>query len=175
LQKNHNRKILLKSKIRPNEEHMTDAPVEPTIETTKKKVNLLKPTGTNDFLPEDMDKRRWLTRIIEDHFLTYGYQQIMIPTYDFFELYRIRSGEKIINDIFTFMDPPSHRSETDAPIFALRPEFTAPLVRFYNSSELMYRQAAKILLCGDLFPLRCSAARTVSGIYPSGGRTLRGR
>jgi histidyl-tRNA synthetase len=105
----------------------------------RKKVNLLKPTGTNDLLPEDMDKRRWLTRVMEDHFLSYGLQQIMIPTYDFFDLYRIRSGEKIINDIFTFLDPPKHRAEENPALYALRPEFTAPLCRLYITSELMYR------------------------------------
>ena len=63
-------------------------------EAPKKRLNLQKPAGTIDFLPEDMDKRRTVIRIIEDHFRSYGYQQIMIPTFDFFNLYVIRSGEK---------------------------------------------------------------------------------
>lgn len=120
---------------------MADQPNPPSEQGSeaKGKYNLQKPTGTIDFLPEDMDKRRQLTRIIEDHFQTYGYQQIMLPEYDFFALYRLRSGEKIINDIFTFYDPPAHRAEKDPELYALRPEFTAPLCRFYISSELMYR------------------------------------
>ncbi|UYP45010.1 Histidine--tRNA ligase [Candidatus Lokiarchaeum ossiferum] len=104
-----------------------------------KKLNLQKPSGTIDFLPEDMEKRRWLTRKIEDSFAKFGIQQIDIPMYDFFDLYRIRSGEKIINDIFTFHDPPKHRATENPPLYALRPEFTAPFVRFYITSELMYR------------------------------------
>ena len=105
----------------------------------KGKLNLQKPSGTIDFFPEEMEKRRWLVRIIEDLFKKFGLEQIEIPMYDFFELYKIRSGEKIINDIFTFYDPPKHRVEENPPLYALRPEFTASLVRCYNSSELMYR------------------------------------
>ncbi len=105
----------------------------------KQKLNLQKPSGTIDFFPEEMEKRRWLVRIIEDLFKKFGLEQIEIPMYDFFELYKVRSGEKIINDIFTFYDPPKHRAEENPPLYALRPEFTASLVRCYNSTELMYR------------------------------------
>jgi len=105
----------------------------------KRKLNLQKPSGTIDFFPEEMEKRRWLVRIIEDLFKKFGLEQIEIPMYDFFELYKVRSGEKIINDIFTFYDPPKHRAEENPPLYALRPEFTASLVRCYNSTELMYR------------------------------------
>lgn len=105
----------------------------------KANINLQKPSGTIDQLPEMMDKRRWLTRFIEDHFQLYGYQQVDIPIYDFFQLYELKSGEKVINDIFTFLDPPKHRAVENPPIYALRPEFTAPLVRAYISTEMMYR------------------------------------
>ncbi len=118
----------------------------------KKKLNLQKPSGTIDFLPEDMDKRRWLTRVIEDLFQQYGIQQIMIPIYDFYELYEVRSGEKIINDIFTFYDPPKHRAAEDPALYALRPEFTASLARAYISSEMMYRpKPQKYFYIGDCF------------------------
>ncbi|QEE17557.1 histidine--tRNA ligase [Promethearchaeum syntrophicum] len=105
----------------------------------KRKLNLQKPSGTIDFFPEEMEKRRWLIRTIEDLFRKFGLEQIEIPMYDFFELYKVRSGEKIINDIFTFYDPPKHRVEENPPLYALRPEYTASLVRCYNSTELMYR------------------------------------
>lgn len=118
----------------------------------KSGLNLQKPTGTLDLLPEDMDKRRWITRFIEDHFRSFGFQQIMIPTYDFYNLYRLRSGEKIINDIFTFYDPPGHRKEINPELYALRPEFTAPLCRFYITSELMYRpKPQKFFYVGTCF------------------------
>ena len=124
----------------------------PENSTPKSGLNLQKPTGTLDLLPEDMDKRRWITRFIEDHFRSFGFQQIMIPTYDFFNLYRLRSGEKIINDIFTFYDPPSHKKEVNPELYALRPEFTAPLCRFYITSELMYRpKPQKLFYVGTCF------------------------
>ena len=120
--------------------------------TPQKKLSLQKPSGTLDFLPEDMDKRRWLTRIIEDLFEQYGIQQIMIPVYDFYALYEFRSGEKIINDIFSFYDPPKHRAAEKPALYALRPEFTASLARAYISSEMMYRpKPQKYFYIGDCF------------------------
>ncbi len=118
----------------------------------KKKVNLQKPSGTMDFLPEEMSKRIWLNQKIQESFSRYGLEQIDIPMYDFFELYKKRSGEKIINDIFTFYDPPKHRAEENPALYALRPEFTAPLVRFYITSELMYRpKPLKLFYIGPCF------------------------
>ena len=105
----------------------------------KRKLNLQKPSGTIDFFPEEMEKRRWLVRVIEDLFRKFGLEQIEIPMYDFFELYKVRSGEEILNDIFTFYDPPKHRAAEDPALYALRPEFTASLARAYISSEMMYR------------------------------------
>ncbi len=99
------------------------------------KINLQKPAGTRDFLPEEMIKRKYLSEIIRTHFESFGFQEVLIPTFEFFKLYEIRSGEKIINDIFTFMDPPKHRDEKDPVLYALRPEFTAPICRFYISDK----------------------------------------
>ncbi|MHA1673215.1 MAG: histidine--tRNA ligase [Promethearchaeota archaeon] len=106
---------------------------------TKEKLNLQSPSGTLDYLPEEMEKYKWVRNKLETVFQQYGYQQIELPMYEFFDIYRKRSGEKVINDIFTFYDPPKHRAAENPPLYALRPEFTASLARFYITSELMYR------------------------------------
>ncbi|MHA1610680.1 MAG: histidine--tRNA ligase [Promethearchaeota archaeon] len=105
----------------------------------KEKLNLQSPSGTIDYLPEEMDKYKWVRNKLETVFQQHGYQQIELPMYEFFDIYRKRSGEKVINDIFTFLDPPKHRAAENPPLYALRPEFTASLARFYITSELMYR------------------------------------
>jgi histidyl-tRNA synthetase len=121
-------------------------------EKKDKKINLQKPSGTIDFLPEEMDKRRWIIRKIEDYFQQFGYQQINIPIYDFYNLYKVKSGEKIINDIFTFYDPPKHRAEVDPELYALRPEYTAPVCRFLITSPLIYRpKPQKLFYIGPCF------------------------
>ncbi|MHA1795136.1 MAG: histidine--tRNA ligase [Promethearchaeota archaeon] len=107
--------------------------------SSKDKINLQRPSGTVDYLPEEMALRRWVESKLVELFEKYGYQQIELPMYEFFDIYKKRSGEKIINDIFTFYDPPKHRAEENPPLYALRPEFTASLVRFFITSELMYR------------------------------------
>ena len=106
---------------------------------TNEKLNLTKPSGTVDFLPEDMEKRRWVRNALERVFERFGYQEIDLPMYEFFDVFKKRSGEKVINDIFTFYDPPAHRAEENPPLYALRPEYTASLARFFITSELMYR------------------------------------
>lgn len=105
----------------------------------QEKLNLQSPSGTIDYLPEEMEKRIWVRNKLESVFQRYGYQEIDLPMYEFFDIYKKRSGEKVINDIFTFYDPPKHRAKENPPIYALRPEFTASLARFFISSELMYR------------------------------------
>lgn len=107
--------------------------------SSSEKINLQRPSGTVDYLPEDMALRRGVELKLAEIFEKYGYQQIELPMYEFFDIYKKRSGEKIINDIFTFYDPPKHRAEENPPLYALRPEFTASLVRFFITSELMYR------------------------------------
>ncbi|MCF2139954.1 MAG: histidine--tRNA ligase [Candidatus Lokiarchaeota archaeon] len=103
------------------------------------KINLQRPSGTIDFLPEEMKKRREVYIKLEKIFQSFGFEQIELPMYEFFEIYKKRSGEKIINDIFTFYDPPKHRADENPALYALRPEYTASLARFYITSELMYR------------------------------------
>ena len=115
-------------------------------------VNLQKPSGTRDFTPGDVQPQIWLQNRIRQFFEQYGFEEVMLPTYDFFTLYEIRSGEKIINDIFTFYDPPKHREEEDPVLYALRPELTAPICRFFITSELShYPQPLKLFYIANCF------------------------
>nr|MDO8112400.1 histidine--tRNA ligase [Candidatus Sigynarchaeota archaeon] len=125
----------------------------------EKKIDLSRPTGTRDFLPTDMSKHRQVEVIVRKALESFGFEEIMTPTFEFFDLFLLRSGEKFRQDVFTFTAPKYQASgETndvspeDARTFVLRPEFTAPVCRFYIQSDMnTYPKPLKIYYCGSVF------------------------
>ena len=81
-----------------------------------------RPRGTRDFLPDEMEKRRAVERIMRRIVESYGYREILTPTFEHLELFTIKSGEGIIEEMYTFKD----KGGRD---LALRPELTAPVMR----------------------------------------------
>jgi histidyl-tRNA synthetase len=83
-----------------------------------------KPKGTRDFLPEEMERRRQIEEKLRDRARSWGYQEVSTPTFEHLELFTIKSGEGIINEIYNFEDKKGQK-------LALRPEITAPVLRMY--------------------------------------------
>ncbi len=81
-----------------------------------------RPRGTRDFLPSEMEKRRALEMIFRETAEKYGYGEIKTPVFEHLELFTIKSGEGIIQEIYNFKD----KGGRD---LALRPELTAPVTR----------------------------------------------
>ncbi len=95
------------------------------------KVRIERPRGTRDFLPDEMEKRREIERIMREIAESYGYREIATPTFEHLELFTIKSGEGIVEEMYTFKD----KSGRD---LALRPELTAPVMRmFVNECSVM--------------------------------------
>ena len=92
---------------------------------------LQKPRGTRDFLPEEMEQRRDVEMRMRAVSRKWGYREICTPTFETQELYTIRSGEGIINEMYVFEDK-GGRS------LALRPEGTAAVLRMYvNEAKVL--------------------------------------
>ncbi|WP_457612617.1 histidine--tRNA ligase [Methanocaldococcus sp.] len=83
-----------------------------------------KPRGTRDFLPEEMKKRRYVENKLREVFERYGYEEILTPTFESFELISKKTGEEIRKQLYVFKDHGGRE-------MALRPEMTSPVVRFY--------------------------------------------
>ncbi len=83
-----------------------------------------RPRGTRDFLPEEMAKRRYVENRLRDVAVRWGYGEIKTPTFENIELFTLKSGEGILGEIYNFKD------KGDREI-ALRPELTAPVIRMY--------------------------------------------
>jgi len=87
-------------------------------------VKIEKPRGTRDFLPDEMEKRRAIEKVMRKIAESYGYREVLTPTFEHLELFTIKSGEGIVEEIYAFKD----KSGRD---LALRPELTAPVMRMY--------------------------------------------
>jgi histidyl-tRNA synthetase len=90
-----------------------------------------RPRGTRDFLPEEMEKRRGIERIMREIAESFGYREISTPVFEHLELFTLKSGESIVEEMYTFKDKSGRW-------LALRPELTAPAMRlFVNECSVM--------------------------------------
>ena len=81
------------------------------------------PKGTRDFLPEDMAVRRHVEAAWREASIRHGFEEIEGPTFEHLGLYTVKSGEGIVNELFSF------RRAGGSDDYALRPEFTPTLAR----------------------------------------------
>ncbi len=83
-----------------------------------------KPRGTRDFLPDEMEARRSIEATMREAARRFGYREVCTPEFEDLELFTIRSGEGIMQEMYVFEDK-GGRS------LALRPEITAAVIRMY--------------------------------------------
>jgi histidyl-tRNA synthetase len=94
-------------------------------------VKIERPRGTRDFLPDEMEKRRKIEGKMRKIAESFGYREIATPTFEHLQLFTLKSGEAIIEEIYAFKD----KGGRD---LALRPELTAPVMRmFVNECSVM--------------------------------------
>ena len=108
------------------------------------------PKGTQDILPEDINKWYYIENIIRKILNKYGYKEIRTPIFEHTELFIRGIGEStdIVNkEMFTFPDRKG-RSLT------LRPEGTASVVRAYLEKRMdRISKVVKLFYFGPMF--RC--------------------
>ena len=83
--------------------------------------------GTRDFLPEEMAKRRWIFERIREVFERYNFHEVLTPTFEHTELFKLRSGEEVVKQLYAFLD----KGGRD---ISLRPDMTSSVARLYVSS-----------------------------------------
>jgi len=102
------------------------------------------PRGTRDFKPAEMIKRRYVEEEMRKTFISFGYKEIQTPTFETLELFTAKSGESVIEEIYSFKD----KGGRD---LALRPELTAPVIRFYVDSLQMEPKPIKLFYFGNCY------------------------
>jgi histidyl-tRNA synthetase len=85
---------------------------------------LQKPRGTRDFLPDEMEARRTIELRMREVARRWGYREVCTPEFEDLELFTMRSGEGIIEEMYVFEDKGGRN-------LALRPEITASVIRMY--------------------------------------------
>jgi histidyl-tRNA synthetase len=85
---------------------------------------LQKPRGTRDFLPDEMEARRTIEWRMREVARRWGYREVCTPEFEDLELFTMRSGEGIVEEMYVFEDKGGRK-------LALRPEITAAVIRMY--------------------------------------------
>jgi histidyl-tRNA synthetase len=107
-------------------------------------MTIQRPRGTRDFLPEDSFKRGAVRKRMQDLLERWGYQEISTPTFEHLELFTIKSGQSITEEIYAFKD----KGGRD---LALRPELTAPVMRMYVSELQTAAKPLRLHYFGNCF------------------------
>jgi histidyl-tRNA synthetase len=103
-----------------------------------------RPRGTRDFLPEETEKRGRARLAMQDVLEHWGYQEIATPTFEHLELFTIKSGASVIEEIYSFADKGGRA-------LALRPELTAPVMRMYVSEMQNLPKPQRLWYFGNCF------------------------
>lgn len=80
------------------------------------------PRGMRDFYPQPMAWRNYILDAWRRVSIRHGFEQVDGPIFEMLDLYKVKSGEGIVSELFHFQD----RGGRD---FAIRPEFTPTLAR----------------------------------------------
>ena len=82
--------------------------------------------GTRDFYPDEMRLRNWIVDKWREVSLRNGFEEYDAPIFEYLDLFTIKSGDEIAQQLFSFTD----RGGRD---LAIRPEITPSLARMVNA------------------------------------------
>ncbi len=103
-----------------------------------------RPRGTRDMFPEEMEKRRSVENTLRDVVENFGYGEIMTPSFEHTRLFMEKSGPNIVDEIYAFEDKGGRK-------IALRPEFTASVMRMYHEGMRERPKPVKLYYFGSVF------------------------
>lgn len=86
------------------------------------------PSGTRDFLPEDVRRRDYVMRVVREVYESYGFEPIETPAYENIETLLGKYGEEGNKLIFKILKRGEHEASGEADL-ALRYDLTVPLAR----------------------------------------------
>jgi histidyl-tRNA synthetase len=91
-----------------------------------------------------MNIRRGIEQSILKTAKSFGYSEIATPTFELAELFIKKSGPEIVDQLYLFRDKGDRE-------LVLRPELTAPAIRFYANDLYKLPKPLKISYLGDCF------------------------
>ncbi|MFQ5919498.1 MAG: histidine--tRNA ligase, partial [Thermoplasmata archaeon] len=103
-----------------------------------------RPRGTRDFTPEEMARRRAVEAAFFRVARRFGYGEVATPTFEHAQLFIAKSGPGIVDELYAFKDKGGRE-------LALRPELTAPVIRFYLSDLQSRPKPLKVFYLGTCY------------------------
>lgn len=101
------------------------------------------PKGLRDMLPDEVKVKRNIERKASRLFSSYGYREVITPTFEFLEVIESGAGKKIRGELFLFMD-------REGGILSLRPEVTVPIARL-ASTHLREEMPQRLFYISNVF------------------------
>ena len=102
------------------------------------------PRGTRDFLPDEMEKRRFYESRLRHTARTFGFREVETPIFEDAELFILRSGPNVLKELYAFEDKGGRQ-------ISLRPEMTAPVVRMFVNNMSNEPKPIKVFYFGQCF------------------------
>ncbi|MGB2826091.1 MAG: histidine--tRNA ligase [Thermoplasmata archaeon] len=103
-----------------------------------------RPRGTRDFGPAEMSRRRKAEQAMRDICHRFGFGEVVTPTFELSELFTLRSGQSIVDEMYVFKDKGDRE-------MALRPEITASVIRFFVNEMSNQPKPLKLYYVGNCF------------------------
>jgi len=103
-----------------------------------------RPRGTNDWGPDDMARRRQVESAFVGVARSFGFREVSTPMFESLELFEAKSGPGIVGELYAFEDRGGRK-------IALRPEFTASILRFYVNELRSLPKPIKVYTTGSAF------------------------
>lgn len=94
--------------------------------------------------PEEMERRKYVESVMRSIAESYGYGEIQTPVFELLELFTLKSGEDVVEEIYSFQD----KGGRD---LALRPELTAPVLRAYVNEGAVMTKPLRFYYFGNCF------------------------
>ncbi|GAB4263747.1 MAG: ATP phosphoribosyltransferase regulatory subunit [Thermincola ferriacetica] len=86
------------------------------------------PSGVRDLMPGEAWCKRELEREISDIFRAWGYQEVVTPAFEYFDVLKIGQRDEQLDLMYKFID-------RQGRILALRPDMTTPIARLTASRQ----------------------------------------
>lgn len=102
------------------------------------------PRGTRDFLPDEMERRRFYEGKLRETAKTFGFREVETPIFEDSELFILRSGPNVLKELYAFEDKGGRA-------IALRPEMTAPAIRMFVNGMSNEPKPIKVFYFGQCF------------------------
>jgi len=103
-----------------------------------------RPRGTRDLGPNEMEIRSKIEKKFRELSHSFGYKELLTPTFEHTELFTEKSGPDIVDELYGFEDKGGRE-------IALRPEFTASVIRAYNEGMRELPKPLKLFYFGQVF------------------------